>query len=207
MRISSTGAAFAVTVLIFLGACAAGGYTAVEPGVTAVGKLRVTLGAGWKKVPDAAVAEKRPHSRYLTRDGLDSERLIVIPGLDDGEAMFRDAAVSGLPRFTPDMSAAAVADAVASSLQAALWGGTANVKASGVREQGFTGIPGFRFELDADVPGAPDQRGTAGGFVFDDRLYLVVFVAESPDSYRRHVDTAAAVIDSAVATIRTIRMP
>jgi len=207
MRAMPNRVLLAAPMLFVLTGCATGGYTAVDPGVTAVGELRVTLGAGWKKVPDVAVPEKRPHARYLTRDSVDDDRLIVIPGLDDGDTLFRDDTAGGLPQFTVYMSADAVADAVAASLQAVLWNGTAHVQASNVREQGFTGIPGFRFDIEADVPAAPDHHGTGGGFVFDDRLYLVIFIAESPDSYGRYADAAAAVIDSAVVTIRTIYMP
>jgi len=62
------------------------------------------------------------------------------------------------------------------------------------------------FELDADVPGSKDHRGMAGGFVYEGRLYINIFLAESPEYYERHRQIAQEVIESAVPTIKTIRM-
>ena len=62
------------------------------------------------------------------------------------------------------------------------------------------------FDLEADVPGAKNHRGMAGGYVDEERLYINIFLAESPGYYERHKQVAQEVIESAVPTIKTIRM-
>ena len=121
--------------------------------------------------------------------------------------MFRASDYAGLPVFRSSMSATEIADFVASSLQGVLWNGSASIAASKVRERGFTGVPGFEFELSAEVPGAAAHRGIAGGFIDEGRLYMTVYLAESPGYFERHRQAAQSVIDSSVPTIKTIRRP
>jgi hypothetical protein len=103
------------------------------------------------------------------------------------------------------MSATETADFVAKSLQGVLWNGSASITASNVRERGFTGLSGFEFELTADVSGAAGHRGIAGGFAEEGRLYLTVYIAESPHYFERHRQAAQAVIESLAPTMKTIR--
>jgi hypothetical protein len=186
--------------------CASNEYRSVEAGVVAIGKMRVTLGSGWKKVRDAEIPEKQFSSSVYSRDGLEHDRLILIAGIDEGQTIFRDETIRGLPKFRTEMTVSEVADLVAASLQAALWEGGALVQATSPRAPGFVGVPGFKFELEVDIPGAANQRGMAGGFIHEERLYVNIFVAEAPGYYERHKQVAQEVIDSAVPTIKTIRM-
>jgi len=206
MTLRSSFACALVLVFATVAGCASSNYRSVQPGVVTVGKMRVTLGSGWQRAPDAETPEKLALSRILSRDGLENDRLILIAGITDGEAIFRVQAITGLPTFQTEMDLSKIADLVADSLQAALWDGSAIIKASNIRAHGFAGTSGFKFELEADVPGAADHRGIAGGFVDDGRLYVNIFLAESPESYERHLQTAQQVIDSAVLAVKTIRM-
>jgi len=186
--------------------CASSDYRSEEAGVVAVGKMRVTLGPGWRRAPDADTPEKPHSARVYSRDGLEHDRLILIAGIDEGNTMFRDEVVPGLPNFRAEMTNQEIANLVAASLQAVLWDGVADVRASNVREHGFVGVPGFMFELEADIPGAKNQLGMAGGYVDEGRLYVNIFLAESPGYYERHREIAQEAIESAVPTIKTIRM-
>jgi hypothetical protein len=185
--------------------CASSEYRAAGPGVIGVSKMRVTLGEGWRRVPGTEVPEKLSTSRFVSRDGLESDRLMMIGSVGNGDTIFRDSVVSGLPAFDATMSPEAIADLVAASLQAALWGGIADVRASNVVERGFTGIPGFQFDLAVEVPGEQNHLGIAAGFVVEDRLFVNIFVAAAPGAFERHREVAQAVLDSAVVTIKTIR--
>lgn len=205
MTLRSSFACALVLVFATVAGCASSDYRSVQSGVVTLGKMRVTLGSGWQRAPDAETPEKLALSRILSRDGLENDRLILIAGIADGEAIFRHQAITGLPIFQAEMDLSKIADLVADSLQAALWDGSAIIKASNTREHGFTGISGFQFELEADVAGAANHRGIAGGFVDEGRLYVNIFLAESPESYERHLQAAQQVIDSAVLTVKTIR--
>ncbi len=199
--------AFAIAwlALIMLAACASDGYRKEESGVIAAGKLRVTFGRGWRRAPDSEVPEKRGVSRVYSRDGLVTDRLILVPGVGEGDALFRDVSGAGLPAYREGATDAEIANLVAASLQAVLWDGGAIIQADNVRPHGFTGIPGFLFDLEADVAGAANQRGMGGAFVYEEHLYVTVFLAELPRSYERHREDAQAVIESMVMTVKTIR--
>ena len=196
----------AVLATVVASGCVSTDYRSAQSGVTAVGKMRVTLGPGWRRAPGAETPELLSPSRTLSRDGLEHDRLILIAGISEGKSIFREGAAGGLPVFQATMAAPEIAGLIAASLQAVLWDGTADVRAKNIREHGFVGVPGLMFELDADVPGSKDHRGMAGGFVYEGRLYINIFLAESPEYYERHRQIAQEVIESAVPTIKTIRM-
>jgi hypothetical protein len=191
--------------LVMLAACASDGSGRDDSGVVALGKMRVTIGPGWQRVPDKDVPEKQGWLRVYSRDGLGTDRLILVPSVGPGDALFRDVNGTGVPVYQGGASDADIASFVAASLQAVLWDGGATIEASNVRPHGFTGIPGFLCDLEADVPSAANQRGMVGAFVYEDRLYVTVFLAEAPGAYERHREDAQAVVESMVMTMKTIR--
>lgn len=206
MRLTIKLLTVAVLGAVMAAGCTSIDYRSVEAGVVAVGKMRVTLGPGWKRAPDAETPEKTHSSRIFSQDGLEFDRLILVASIGEGQTIFRADTARGLPEFRTAMADPDIADLVAASLQAVLWDGAAEVKASNVREHGFVGVPGFMFELEADVPGAKDHRGMAGGHVDEGRLYVNIFLAESPEYYERHKKAAQEAIESAVPTVKTIKM-
>ncbi len=202
MLLATRNAAFMVLALLLVAACASGPRT--EPaGVIEVGKFRVTIDDGWYRVPGDETPEKDSLTRVLTREGADKDRLYIIASVERGETLFKPERAAGAPAFDPGMSPEDVADMVAESLNAAIWGGTAEVDTVNVREHGYTGIPGVQLEL--EISGPVNHRGLAGAFAVDERLYAVIFVAESPDSFERFEATALQSINSALYSIKTIR--
>ena len=170
-----------------------------------INKCPVVLPA---KMLDAEAAERRSLSRVLSRDSVDSNRLMLIPGINEGQPIFvsKDSE-SSLPAFNADMSPLQIADLVAMSMQQSLWNGQSTVTASNARDSGFTGISGFSFDLSVTLPGGQVQKGMAGGFIDEDRLYVNIFVADFPASFDQHESVAQQVIDSAVLRAKTIRRP
>ena len=174
----------------------------LTPGVVEAGKLRVTIDDGWYRAPSSETQEKRSSTRVLTREGIETDRLYLVGGVDDGKTLFATERAGGAAAFDASMSSADVAGLIADSLEATLWGGSATVAATNVNERGFTGIPGVQFEI--EVSGPANHRGVAGAFIAEERLYAVIFVAESPDAFERFEEVALETIDSAIFSIKTI---
>ena len=192
-----------VTLLaLALAACGMMEPRTVTPGVADTGKLRVTLGEGWYRGPGSETSEKRGTTLIYTREGIETDRLYLIGGIDNGKTIFREGKAGDAAPFDTGMSSSDVAELIADSLQAVLWGGAAEITTTNLNERGFTGIPGIQFELGASGP--VNHRGVAGAFVAEDRLYAVVFLAESPDAFERNQERALEIIDSAIFSIRTI---
>jgi hypothetical protein len=132
---------------------------------------------------------------------------MLIPGVSEEQSIFTgNSSESSLPRFSADMNSKQIADLVAVSMQQSLWDGQSTVTASNARDAGFTGIFGFKFDLSVVLPGGQSQKGIAGGFVDDDRLYVNIFVANSPEPFDQLESLAQQVIDSAVLHVKTIKM-
>jgi hypothetical protein len=194
----------AVIALALLAGCATGGYSKVESGVVAAGKMRVTLDSGWQRAPYGEVPERKAVSKVLSRGDIGTNRLILIPNVDVGEPLFREVSGTRPPVFVEGASEEDIANLVAESLRAVLWEGEADVAASNVTPHGFIGIPGVLFELEADVPGAANLRGTAGALVHDEKLYVTIFLAQSPGVWERYREDAQAIVESMVVSVKTI---
>ena len=193
-------------MLALVAACATTKYVSIMPGVISAGEMRVTIGEGWLRAPEVDTPEKRSSSRTLSRENLDRDRLMLIPGIEDGQPIFRSQGSSApLPWFEANMNSEQIATLVAQSMQQALWHGGALVASTNIRDHGFGGIAGLVFDLDAETPIGRNHRGFAGGFVHEDRLYVIVFSAESPEHFKKHIDVARQVIDSATVRVPTIK--
>ena len=197
----------ALIVLALIAACATNKNTSVVPGVTSFADMRVTIGEGWLRAPAGVVPEERSLSMTLTHESLEQDRLMIIPGVSDGQSIFRDQDdASPLPSFATNMSSEQIAAMVGESMQQTLWNGGATVAIKNARDQGYNGIPGFVFDLEVDMPSGPDHKGTAGGFVYENRLFVIVYSAESPEYFERHIDVVRQLIDSMTVRIKTIRI-
>jgi len=73
-------------------------------------------------------------------------------------------------------------------------------------EGGFTGTSRVKGDLSVGRRSGQSQKGMAGGFVDDDRLYVNIFVANSPEPFDQLESLAQQVIDSAVLHVKTIKM-
>lgn len=188
-------------LVIFLLAPLAGcvtGYTLVEPGVQTLGPMRVTAGELWNRAPGTST---RANGQTWTQDGLLLDRLIIIPGVKDGETLFVSTnAAQALPAFHADMLPNEVQELVESSILKMFGEGSATVSTSGLRPQGFGDIGGFMFDLEAAVSESPNYRGLVGAFVDDSELYVVMFLAAEPHYFDKHKGTADALIRSATLT-------
>jgi hypothetical protein len=193
-----------ILMLALLGGCVTG-YTAVQPGVNTFGSLRVTADQNWNKAPSVTTPSATSNSRTWTQDGLLLDRIVIIPGVKDGQSIFSSRNKSAaLPVFRADMLPNEIEELVESSIVKLYGEGQSAVSTSGLRPQGFGSDGGFMFDITAAVTESPDYRGLVGAFIVDDTLYLIMFLAADPHYYDKHVASADAIIKSATLNIKTI---
>lgn len=195
----------AVAAVLILAACTTVSYRLVVPGVQTIGSLRITAGAGWNVAPTANTPAARSNSRTWTRDGLLLDRLIIIPAVADGEPLFvsRDKAIA-LPAFRPDMLPNEIEELVESSIVKFYGEGNATVSTSNLRPQPFGTHGGFLFDMEAAVTESPNYKGIAGAFIYEEKLYMSIFLAATPNYFDKHVADATAVIKSMSTSEPTI---
>ena len=188
-------------LLALLSGCATG-LTVVQPGVNALGSMRVTADDNWKKAPSSSTPLARSQTRTWTQDGLSNDRLMIIPRVPDGEPIFSSSDQSAaLPVFHADMLPNEIEELVESSIVNLYGDGQAAVNTSNLRTQGFGEHGGLMFDIAVAVTESADYRGSAGAFIVDDELYMVIFLAADPVYYDKLAARADAIIKS--ATLRT----
>jgi hypothetical protein len=194
-----------IIFLAFLTGCATGN-TLVQPGVNSFGAMRVTADDNWTKVAAKLTPSARKKSRTWTQDGQQNDRLMIIPSVEDGEALF----VSGnesvaLPVFHAGMSQNEIEELLESSIVILFDEGQSVVGTFNLRPQGFGEHGGFMFDIEAAITDGTDYRGSVGVFVVDEKLYMVLFLAAEPDYFSKHAARADAIIKSATLSTKTIR--
>jgi len=198
-----TKIAILLTMLALAG-CATS-YRLVVPGVNTIGKLQVTAGDSWNSAPASATPASRSQSRTWTQDGLLLDRLMLISGVSAGESIFKSPDQSAaLPSFKADMLPNEIEELVESSIVKLFGEGNAVVSTENLRPQLFGDHSGFMFDIETTVTESPDYRGMVGGFIAEDRLYLMIFLAEQPEYFEKHREEVDALIKSATTTRPTI---
>lgn len=198
---------FAIVVASLASGCATTAYRTVIPGVHEIGDMKIAAGPGWNLVPGSATPNSRSTSRTWTQDGLLLDRLMLIPGVSDGESIIRSRNEgAALPVFRSDMLPNELEELVESTIVKLYGEGNAAVSTSNLRPQGFGGHAGVKFDLQAEVTDSPDYRGIVGAFIYEERLYMIVFIAAEPHYFEKHREKVDAIIDSVAMRISTIRM-
>lgn len=182
--------------LVLLGGCAT--YSLVPAGPVSVGELRVTPGAAWNKAPSMVVPLARKEAAVWTQDGLMLDRLVIVPGVPDGEPLFRDQDKdAALPRFKAGMLPNELEELTESSVAKLMGEGNAAVSTSGLRPHRYGDRPGILMNLEASVTDGPEYKGLAGAFEANERLYFVLYLAATPHYYEKHLAEAESIIKSA----------
>ena len=172
------------------------GYRLVAPGTTTVGNLQVESSARWNQAPYMTYARK--NTQVWTQDGLLLDRIIIIPSVPDGEALFKtkqkDAA---LPKFRSDMLPNEIEELSESSITKMFGEGEVTVTTTNLRPHRFGGNQGFMFDLSVVLADGPDYSGMVGAFVANEMLYMILYIAAEPYYFDKHAEEAAAIIKTA----------
>lgn len=195
----------AIAAALTLTACTTVSYRLVEPGVQTLGSLRISAGTGWNVAPTSSTPGSRSSSRTWTRDGLLLDRMMIIPAVASGESLFvtRDE-TAALPAFRSEMLPNEIEELVESSIVKLYGEGNAVVSTSSLRPQQFGTNGGFLFDIEASVTESPNYRGLAGAFIYEEKLYISIFLAATPNYYDKHRADAETVIKSMTTREPTI---
>jgi hypothetical protein len=173
-------------------------YSLVEPGPTTVGDLRINASVAWNQAPTAMTPAARSGTKVWTRDGLLLDRIVIIPGVPDGEPIFKPAAKSqALPAFKADMLPNELEELTESSIVKLFGEGETAVTTINLRPHQFGENAGILFDVEAQISDGPDYRGIVGAFIYDAKLYIMIYVAAEPFYYDKHREEAEAIIKSA----------
>lgn len=184
-------------LLAILAGCVTG-YTLVPPGANTAQDLQVTAGNGWNLAPPGFVGGSRKGAQTWTQDGLALNRLVLIPGVPDGETLLVDRQnQAALPSFRSDMLPNELEELVESTLVKYFGEGTATVSTANLRPQTFGDARGVMFDVSAQLAESPDYKGTIGAFVADEKLYTIWYIAADPHYYDKHAEAAESIIRSA----------
>lgn len=182
--------------LLVLSGCAA--YSLVSAGTISVGGLQVNAAESWNLAPAMIVPSMRKDAQTWTQDGLLLDRLLIVPGVPDGEGIItsrrQDAAI---PAFRADMLPNEIEELTESSIAKQFGEGGASVETSNLRPQRFGEHRGIMFNLAVAVSDGPDYGGLVGSFIAGDRLYMVIYLGAQPHYYDKHLAAAESVITSA----------
>lgn len=189
-----------LVIFLALGGCVMG-YTLVAPGTIDLDGLQVNTGTAWNLAPPVSSPAARKNAQVWTQDGLLLDRLVIIPGVPDGEAIVvnrqKDAA---LPVFRADMLPNEIEELTESSIVKLFGEGGVSVDTSNLRPHRFGEHRGILFNLDVAVSDGPDYKGLVGSFIVDDMLYMMLYFGAVPYYYEKHLAEAEAVITGATRT-------
>lgn len=173
-------------------------YALVAPGTVDIVGLQVDTESSWNLAPRNLNPESRKDTQVWTQDGLLLDRLIIIPGVPDGETLFvssRDDAA--LPVFRADMLPNEIEELTESSIVKLFGEGGVSVGTSNLRPHRYGDDRGILFDLDVAVSDGPDYKGLAGSFIVDDTLYMMLYFGAEPYYYEKHLADAEHLITGA----------
>ena len=175
--------------------CVTNTYTLVPTGTTQVGNLAVSPGLNWNLAPKIHTPIARRESQSWTRDGLNLNRLIVIPAVPDGEPIFKAPQKSAaLPVFRTGMLPNEIVELAESSIEKLFGEGDSVIETDNLRPHRFGDQIGVLFDLRMSLATGPRYRGLVGSFAAADGLYLIIYLAADPHYYEKYRQEAEWII-------------
>ncbi|NNC77659.1 MAG: hypothetical protein HKN77_06800, partial [Woeseiaceae bacterium] len=170
----------------------------VAPSVVSVGTLQVSPDSSWNRAPAILSPYMHKGAEIWTHDGILLDRVMIIPAIADGQAIFVDKqGQAALPEFRASMLPNELQEMTESSLAKYFGEGESTVSGKNLRPHRFGDQPGLLFDIEAAVADGPDYKGLVGAFVNDNKLYLMVYVAADPYYFEKYLADASALITGA----------
>ena len=174
-------------------------YSLVQGSDIAVGMLQIDTTINWNRAPNVHAPYLKKGSEMWTLDGALLDRMVIIPGVADGEALIRAPGdkAAALPTFRADMLPNEIEELAESTFVKLFGEGNAAVTTENLRPNRFGEHRGVMFDVNAVVSDSPNQEGTVGAFIANERLYMIFFFAATPYYHDKHAENALSVIKSA----------
>jgi len=186
-----------IVVVLPLGGCVTA-YTLVTPGVLLVGSLQMSPDDAWNLAPAAHSPSLRKGTQVWTKDGPLLDRIMIIPGVPDGQPLLKDkTGTAALPVFRANMLPNEIEELTESSLVKIFGEGSAAVTTLNLRPHRFGSDRGVLFDLEIAVSDSPAYKGLVGAFVSNGLLYLMMYIGAEPYYYEKHLAAATALISGA----------
>ena len=165
----------------------------VIPGVNRIGDMNVNVGPGWTTVPEAS-STLSPSSRTWTYDGVTNDRLILIPGVKNTDAIITGGdSEQALPVLRPDTQPDELTE-LAEFVISTVYGGNATVIAETPKMQGFGGQSGIVFDFHSTDAQSNEYRGIVGAFNYEAQLYVIMFIANNEQSFVNHREKVETIL-------------
>lgn len=185
-----------LVVALFSSGCVS--YTLVAAGPLAVGGLQLNPDKAWNLASPQLTPSMRKGGQVWTKDGLLLDRLMIIEGVLDGQALFRDSTGrAALPIFRATMLPNEIEELTENSIVKLFGEGQVAVSTSDLRPHRFGSDRGVLFNFSISVSDSPDYRGLAGAFISEGAFYLMMYIAADPYYYDKHIDEVEGLISSA----------
>ena len=174
-------------------------YSLVQGSAVSVGTLQVDASTNWNRAPNVHAPYLRKGSELWTLDGARLDRIVIIPGVADGEALIKAPGnkAAALPIFRADMLPNEIEELAESTFVKLFGEGNAAVTTENLRPSSFGEHRGIMFDVSAAVTDSPDEKGTVGAFIANEQLYMIFFLAATPYYHDKHAGNALSVIKSA----------
>ena len=206
---AAIGVAHRIVVLAVFAATVCGCTSSpreVIPGVNRIGDMNVNVGPGWTTVPEAS-STLSPSSRTWTYDGVTNDRLIIIPGVKNTDAIITGGdSEQALPVLRPDTQPDELTE-LAEFVISTVYGGNATVIAETPKIQGFGGQSGIVFDFHSTDAQSNEYRGIVGAFNYEAQLYVIMFIANNEQSFVNHREKVETILVNVTMYMRARGTP
>ena len=185
-----------ISLVIFIAGCVS--YATVEPGSQDYNGLKIKTSQAWNLAPKEVTPAARPESKLWTQDGILLDRIMIIPGVANGESLFKTlSSDQALPVFQAGMLPNEIEELTESSIVKLFGESGAVVETTNLRPHQYGDRNGILFDMSVAVSDGPNYRGVAGAIVVAEHLYLIFYLGAVPYYYEKHLDEAMVIIKGA----------
>ena len=184
--------------MVLLSGCVSNQFMQVASGPVVLKDLTVGNNDNqWNRAPQILTGYLYKGSELWTRDGIPLDRLIIIPGVENGGTLFRSASKDLVyPAYQSGMLPNEITELTQSTL-VKFYGGDTLVETAGLRPHALAAHRAVMFDLDISSAENPRIKGRALAFVEAEQLYLMLFMATEIHYFDEHWDQAMRIMESA----------
>ncbi len=184
--------------LLLLTGCVSTQFETVEDPTTAIEKLQVnTTDLKWNRAPGTAIGHLPKGSQLWTRDGLLLDQVQLIGPIGHEQAIYVSNNESLVfPTYRKKMLPNEIKELVVSTLTKR-YGSGSLVEGLNLRPHRVDGERALMFDITVVSSERPRLKGVVSAVKFEDKLYLMVYIAAGLHYHEKHAGVAAALMDSA----------